>query len=93
MQAERFLTTAEAADLLGIGVRTVYALMASGAIESICINPGATRKQYRTTESRIAAWQRRAFVQPGQKKKAPTGSADDGFEYDRFGNRRIARRK
>ena len=92
MQAERMLTTAEAADLLGMGARTVYALMATGQIESVCINPGSQRKQFRTTESRLAAWQRRAFVQP-QKKKAPRGSADDGFEYDRFGNRRIARRK
>lgn len=90
MQAERMLTTAEAADLLGMGARTVYALMATGQIESVCINPGSQRKQYRTTESRLAAWQRRAFVQP--QKKAH-GGAWDGFEVDAQGRRRIARRK
>ena len=92
MQAERFLTTAEAADLLGMGTRAVYALMQNGDIESVCINPGSTRKQYRTTESRIAAWQRRAFVQP-KKKKRQIGADANLWEIDKDGNRRIARKR
>ena len=91
MQAERMLTTAEAADLLGMGTRAVYALMQNGDIESVCINPGSTRKQFRTTASKLAAWQRRAFVQPGKKRRR--ASADESlWEYDKDGNRRIARR-
>lgn len=93
MQAERFISTAEVADLLGMSAREVYRLMASGAIESVCINPESQRKQYRTTASRVAAWQSRLFVQPEKKTRHREGADASLWEIDKNGNRRIARKK
>ena len=94
MQAERFLTTAEAAKLLGMAARTVYRLQATGMIQSVCMNPDGQRKRYMTTHSRLAAWQNGIFAQPQKKtRKQPVQAAEEGlWEYDKDGARRVARR-
>lgn len=55
---ERFITTAEVAERLGMPRRKVYELMASGRIESRCINPESERKRYVTTITAVRRWQR-----------------------------------
>lgn len=59
---ERFLTTAEAAEALGLPGRRVYDLMASGVIESWCINPESQRRRYLTTSHALGRFQAAALV-------------------------------
>lgn len=54
---ERFLTADQAADVLGLSARRVYAMMASGEIASWCVNPTAQRKRYMTTMDALGKWQ------------------------------------
>ena len=88
---ERFLTTAQTAEMLGLPIRRVYGLMSSGQIESWCINPGSTRRRYRTTMNAIGKWQAAALVRP-EKKRREAVPEDDTFEWFN-GKRRIKRRK
>ena len=88
---ERFLTTAQTADMLGLPIRRVYELMSSGQIDSWCINPGSTRRRYRTTMNAIGKWQAAALVRP-EKKRREVMPDDDAFEWYE-GKRRIKRRK
>lgn len=67
MMAERFLTTAEAAEALGLPGRRVYDLMASGIIESWCINPGSQRRRYLTTRNALGRFQAAALVRDRKK--------------------------
>ena len=64
---ERFLTTAEAAEALGLPGRRVYDLMASGVIESWCINPESQRRRYLTTSHALGRFQAAAMVRTGKR--------------------------
>lgn len=88
---ERFLTTAQAAEMLGLPTRRVYGLMSSGQIESWCINPGSQRLRFLTTMNAIGKWQAAALVRP-EKKRREVVPDDDAFEWYE-GKRRIKRRK
>ena len=54
---ERFIKTAEVAEILGISPRIVYTKMASGEIQSWCVNPTSQRKKYYTTMTALEKWQ------------------------------------
>ena len=88
---ERFLTKAQAAEILGLNPRRVYLMMRDGVIESWCINPGSKHKQYLTTMNALGKWQAAVMVRP-EKKRREVVAEDDGFEWVN-GKKRIKRRK
>ena len=66
---ERFLTTAQASEILGLSHRMTYDLMKSGAIDSWCINPFSKRKQYKTTQTALSRFLDAALVGPEKKRR------------------------
>lgn len=64
---ERFITSDQAAEVLGISPRRVYAMMASGEIASWCVNPTAQRKRYMTTMDALGRWQAATMMPAGKR--------------------------
>ena len=89
---ERFLTKAQAAEILGLPMRRVYEMMRDGVIESWCINPESSRKQYMTTMGALGKWQAAAMVRPEKKRREVIREEDDLFEWVN-GKKRIKRRR
>lgn len=52
---ERLLTQAEAADLLRVSVRSLYALRKTGRLRAVIVGPGAVRFDPRDIDQFIAA--------------------------------------
>ena len=88
---ERFLTKAQAAEILGLAPRRVYEMMRSGVIESWCINLNSMRKQYLTTMNALGKWQAAVMVRPEKKRREVKTDDEDLFEWVN-GKKRIKRK-